>query len=397
MGGTLVEIQQRFLRDYVMQSALIIVVFWVAATLMVYIYVGYPILAQLLAKVVNRSVKRSAIQPRITIVVTAYNEEKSIQAKLDNLMALEYRTDLLDVIVASDASSDATDAIVRTHSEGRVQLLRVEGRQGKTACQNAAVSMAQGEVVIFTDATTTIDSRALIYMVENFSDPEIGCVAGLLRYVDSNRSLTGSGGTSYWAYELSLRDAETRLGSLVGVSGCFYGVRKSAFRDISPALISDFVIALKMREVGLRTILEPRATCHEETLSESGQEMGMRVRVALRSITALVAERKMLNPWRFGVFAWQLWSHKVLRYASPVIWCALLVTSALLSHYWPYAIAFWAQIIVLATGLFGWLLHGRASGPLARPYYFLLTNAASLVALYRFLRGDRVTTWRTVR
>jgi cellulose synthase/poly-beta-1,6-N-acetylglucosamine synthase-like glycosyltransferase len=246
-----------------------IIAFWVCVFLMVYVYVGYPVLARLLGAAIDRKVKRDTIRPTVTIVVTAYNEEKGIKAKLDNLFELDYPQDKLQIIVASDASSDNTDAIVKAYGDPRVSLLRVEGREGKTACQNEAVRAAQGDIVLFTDATTEVDATTLTAMVENFADPEVGCVAGRLIYVDTQNSLTGSGGTAYWEYELSLRKAETRLGSLVGVSGCLYAVRRSAYRDISPSLISDFVIALDMREQGLRTVLEPNGICREDTLAKS--------------------------------------------------------------------------------------------------------------------------------
>jgi cellulose synthase/poly-beta-1,6-N-acetylglucosamine synthase-like glycosyltransferase len=375
-----------------------IVLFWVCAFLMVYVYVGYPILARVLGKLVEKPIQRSAIRPTVTVVVTAYNEQKGIKAKLDNLLAADYPAAQLDVIVASDASADDTDNIVRGYGDARVSLLRVEGRQGKTACQNEAVRAARGEIVVFTDATTEIDRGTLIAMVENFADPSIGCVAGRLIYVDSQASLTGSGGTAYWEYELSLRKAETQMGSLVGVSGCLYAVRKSAYRDMSPSLISDFVIALIMQEQKLRTVLEVNGICREDTLAKSKQELGMRVRVAIRSITALVSKANCLNPFRFGLFALQLWSHKTLRYLSPVIWIVLLVANLRLIHvHWIYQLALAAQLAVIIAGVAGWLWHSQKLAALAKPYYFLLTNVASMIAILRYLRGDRVTVWRTVR
>ncbi|WP_330970445.1 glycosyltransferase, partial [Lysobacter sp. A3-1-A15] len=149
--------------------------------------------------------------------------------------------DRLDIIVASDASSDATDEIVRQCTSEKVRLLRVEGRQGKTACQNAAANAASGDVLVFTDATTTLGSDALQAIALRFRDPEVGCVAGRLTYISRQDDATGKGGTSYWGYETALRVAESSLGSLIGVSGCLYGVRRSAYRDIRPDLISDFV------------------------------------------------------------------------------------------------------------------------------------------------------------
>jgi cellulose synthase/poly-beta-1,6-N-acetylglucosamine synthase-like glycosyltransferase len=371
--------------------------FWICAFLMVYVYVGYPVLARVLGRLLDRQVARAAVRPTVTVVVTAYNEQKGIKDKLDNLVALDYPAELLDIIVASDASSDDTDSIVRAYGDPRVSLLRVEGRQGKTECQNQAVRAARGEVVLFTDATTEIDRGTLVAMVENFADPQVGCVAGRLVYVDRESSLTGSGGTAYWEYELSLRIAETQLGSLVGVSGCLYAVRRSAYREMSPSLISDFVIALVMQEQRLRTVLEVNGICREETLAKSRQELGMRVRVAIRSITALVAKASLLNPFRYGLFAWQLWSHKALRYLSPVIWVLLLVANLSLLDQLLYQAALGAQLLVIGAGVAGWLLHSRQLAALAKPYYFLLTNVASMLALLRYLRGDRVTVWRTVR
>jgi cellulose synthase/poly-beta-1,6-N-acetylglucosamine synthase-like glycosyltransferase len=331
------------------------------------------------------------------VIVTAYNEEKSIRAKLDNLMALDYPRELMNVLVVSDASSDATDDIVKRYQNPRVELMRVEGRLGKTACQNLAMGRAEGEVVIFTDATTDIDPGAIKAIVENFNDPEIGCVSGRPMYFNRRESLTGRAGSSYWEYELGLRLVESRLGSQVGATGCLYAVRKSAYRDIDPGLISDFVIALVMRGQQLRTVLEPAAICREETLENPGRELSMRVRVALRSITALFVERRFLNPFVYGLFAWQLWSHKALRYASPLIWLALLVSSASLSSHWFYASALLAQLLLLGAGAVAWLMHGREPGYLIKPYYFLLTNIASLIAISRFLRGDRIAVWKTVR
>jgi len=376
---------------------LAIAAFWVSASLMIYIYVGYPLLARVAARFSARDVAKGKIHPTVTVVVTVYNEAKGIAAKLENLLALEYPRELLQVLVASDASSDQTDDIVRSYATRGVSLLRVEGRVGKTACQNAAVVAASGEIIVFTDATTQIDRTSINEMVGCFADPSVGCVAGRLIYVDAHESATGSGGTAYWEYELSLRQAESRIGSLVGVSGCLYAVRKSAYRPISPDLISDFVIATVMRRQGLRTVLEIRGICREETLTKARQELSMRVRVAIRSITALVRERDVLNPLRHGAFAWQLWSHKVLRYASPLIWAGLLVASFALSANLFYRLALAAQLLLIAAGVIGWLTHARGAMVLVKPYYFLLTNVASLMALARYLRGERVVIWKTVR
>jgi cellulose synthase/poly-beta-1,6-N-acetylglucosamine synthase-like glycosyltransferase len=373
--------------------------FWVSACVIVYVYAGYPYIVRVLAHFKGKSVDRAPIRPTITIVIAAYNEERGIRAKLDNVTSLEYAPGLFDVVVISDASSDGTDAIVSSYDPSRVRLVRVEGRRGKTACQNIAVQSATGDIVLFTDATTRIEARALIALASNFADPTVGCAAGLLVYEAAGTNLTGQGGAAYWSYELRLRRAESALGSLVGVSGCLYAVRRAAYRPIAPELISDFVIAMRLREQGLRTVLEPEAVCFEDSLEQTSQELAMRVRVAIRSIHALVAERRLLNPIRYGYYAWQLWSHKALRYCAPFFWLVALGTSLALAADPLYLGLFALQVLLIAAGIAGFLLKSRAkrAGMLTKPYYFLLTNVASLVAILCYLKGVRVVTWKPIR
>ena len=374
--------------------------FWVSVAVLGYIYVGYPLIVRALAKVLGRPVRRDGnLRPTITVIISAYNEHRSIRAKIDNVRSLDYPQELLDVIVVSDASSDGTDDIVRTCGLDRVRLVRVEGRRGKTACQNVGVEHATGAVVVFTDATTLLDSTALTAMVGNFADPEVGCVAGLLVYQGKGENLTAVGGVSYWGYEVALRSAESHLGTLIGVSGCLYAVRKSAYRPIAANLISDFVVAMRMREQRLRTVLEARAVCFEETLDRSKQELSMRVRVAVRSIAALVGERRFLNIFADPAFAWQLWSHKLLRYASPYWMLLMLVSSAMLADSLIYRLALIAQLALIGAGIAGFVLQlsARKVGLLNKPYYFLLTNVASVIATLRYLMGERMVTWSPIR
>lgn len=376
-------------------------VFWTCCGFLGYVYVIYPLLVRLLAARVGTAVGRSDRLPSITIIVTAYNEEASIRAKLSNLMSLNYPADLVDIIVASDASSDSTETIAASYEPSRVRVLRIEGRVGKTACQNRAAAAASGEILVFTDATTRLQSDALRRLVENFCDPDVGCVGGTLLYVSDVDNVTGRGGEMYWSYELRLRAAESLLGSLIGVSGCLYAVRRRAYRPIDPALISDFVIAMKMQDQELRTVLAPHAICFEETLEHGSLELSMRTRVVIRSLNALTRERRYLNPFKYGRFAWQLWSHKVLRYASPLFWLGALISNVALAlpAESPYVLPLAIQGALLLAGGIGFLLQGsrRELGVFGQPYYFLLTNIAALVATLRYLRGDRMVTWTPIR
>ena len=375
------------------------VLLWGSIAVLAYIYAGYPLLVLTLGRLFPRRVLQGPALPTVTAIVAAYNEGQHIASKLHNILTLDYPPDCLDVIVASDASSDETDRIVGEFSATNVHLLRVDGRQGKTACQNAAAAAAKGEVLLFTDATTALDDKSLRAIVRNFQDSQVGCVAGRLVYVTQGDDATGRGGTSYWGYETALRMAESALGSLIGVSGCLYAVRRSAYRPISPELISDFVIAMDMREQGLRTVLEPAAVCIEETLDRADRELSMRIRVGLRSLSALATRRRFLNPLHYGLFAWQLGSHKLLRYLSPLFVLLALMTNIALALQGRYELLMSLQAAALGAGTIGFLPGRlfRHSRLMAQPYYFLLTNVASAISLVRFLRGERVVTWTPLR
>ncbi len=374
-------------------------VFWMSCALLASVYVGYPLVMKRLAARGRGAPLRPTEIPKVSIIITAYNEERGIGAKIENILASHFPLDRAEIIVASDASTDATDEIVRSYRDRRVSLLRIEGRQGKTACQNAAAAMATGDILIFTDATTHVHADALRNLAAGLADPDVGCVAGRLVYQSRMQSATGQGNEAYWDYEIRLRMAESALGSLTGVSGCLYAVRRSAYRPIDPRLISDFVISMRMREQGLRTVLAPDALCFEETLDRSKHELSMRVRVAIRSINALAHERKFLNPFEFGLFAWQLWLHKVLRYASPFLWLAALASNVVLAAQGRmYAVLLVAQVAVIVLGAVGFALQPRHNlGILWRPYYLLLTNIAAFIAALRYLRGERMVTWKPIR
>jgi cellulose synthase/poly-beta-1,6-N-acetylglucosamine synthase-like glycosyltransferase len=370
--------------------------FWVCVGLVVYTYAGYPLLIRAVAAVRPRPVEKADITPPVTVIVAAYNEEQSIAAKLETLLAQDYPKEALEILVASDGSTDRTDAIVTEHAERGVRLLHVAGRKGKTAAQNEAMKAVNGEVVVFTDATTEFAPDAVRRIVRPFADPRVGCVGGELTYVSKGGTGVGQGGTSYWGYERSLKRTESAAGSLIGVSGCFYAVRKAVYKDIPPHLISDFVIALNTHEAGLRTVYEDEARCWEETLEQAGREFSMRIRVALRSYGALWEKRHLLNPFRHGLFAVQLLSHKVLRYAVSLFLVGILASSVALAREPFYALALAGQVVFYGAAVAGHL-KGKRGGLLAKPHYFLLANLAALVALFKFLKGERMVVWQPIR
>ncbi|HSK72406.1 MAG TPA: glycosyltransferase, partial [Pyrinomonadaceae bacterium] len=293
-----------------------------------------------------------------------------------------------------------TDEIAREFSEKGVKLFRQEGRRGKTYTQNKAVEKAAGEIILFSDATTMYQKEVLREMLPNFADQTIGCVAGKLIYVDDSKSSVGKGAKSYWSYETFLKESESRACSLIGASGCLYAVRKSAYQPMYAEACSDFLICTIVFRQGLRSVYEPKAVCVEETNRQSGKEMQMRVRVISQTFTDLWRNREMLNPFRSGFYAVELFSHKVLRYAVPLFLLLLFVSSAVLSiSSLLFAIFLSLQAAFYAAALLGWILEknfGRI-GILTIPLYFVLANAASVIAFFKVLRGEKFARWEPIR
>ena len=375
-------------------------IFLTSAAALLYVYVGYPLLVYLVSRIRPLAVEKSAFEPAVTVLITAYNEERDIRAKLENTLRIDYPKDKLEILVASDCSSDNTDEIVKEFAAQGVKLHRQTERLGKTMAQNAAVERAVGEIILFSDATTDYEPDVLTRMLPNFADESVGCVAGRLIYTDDSRSSVGKGARSYWSYETSLKRSESRACSLIGASGCLYAIRRSAYRPMYAEACSDFLICTVIYEQGLRSIYEPDAVCTEETNRQADKELTMRVRVIAQTFTDLWRNRRMLNPLRSGFYAVQLISHKVLRYAVPVFLILIFASSFILA----FSSVFFAAALVLQTLFYaiaaaGWFLErrGKNAGVFSIPLYFALANLASLIAFYRFARGQTYASWEPIR
>jgi cellulose synthase/poly-beta-1,6-N-acetylglucosamine synthase-like glycosyltransferase len=376
------------------------VVFWVSAAALLYTYAGYPLLVWIYSRLRPKRVRRNDIEPTVSFVITAYNEEKDLARKLKNTLALDYPKEKLEIIVSSDGSTDRTDEIVREFTGQGVKLLRVEGRLGKTVAQNRAVEIAAGEIVLFSDATTIYKTDVLRRVVRNFADESVGCVAGKLIYVDPNDSSVGDGARSYWNYETFIKQAESLACSLIGVSGCLYAARRKNYVPMYAEACSDFLIATKIREQNLRTVYEPEAVAVEETNNRTDKELKMRVRVIAQTFTDLWRHRRMLNPFRAGFYAVELFSHKVLRYAVPLFLLLLYFSNLVLAFHSPFFDFFLLfQLLFYVLAAAGWLLDraGISFKLLSLPLYFVLANVAVVIAFYKFLRGERFAAWQPIR
>jgi len=376
------------------------IILWLSASALFYTYAGYPLLLALVSALRPRKVFRGEFEPTVSVIITAYNEERDLKEKLENTLALDYPRELTEIIVASDCSSDRTDVIAREFAGRGVKLYRQSERLGKTAAQNAAVEQAHGEIILFSDATSMYQADAVRAIMPSFADDTVGCVAGRLEYLDASDSRVGRGARSYWSYETFLKTHESRVGSLIGASGCLYAVRRSAYVPLYHEACSDFIIATKMVEQGLRAIYEPNAVCTEETNRQSDSELKMRVRIIAQTFTDLWRHRSLLNPLRSGFYGVQLISHKVMRYLVPFFLMGLFICSGLLAPISLfYRLIFAAQIACYACPALAWVLDGVGIRIrlLAFPQYFMLANLASLIGCYKFLRGQRYASWEPIR
>lgn len=377
-----------------------IIIFWLGLAGIMYTYAGYPLLVFLLSRLRPKPWKRADYSPQVSLIIAARNEENAIEMKLKNTLDIDYPAEKLEIIVASDFSVDRTDEIVRSFEDLGVKLVRADRRVGKTEVQNLAVQHAVGTIYVFSDATTNYKPDVLRQMLRNFADKNVGCVAGRLVYEDRNGSSVSRGASNYWSYETFLKENESLASSLIGVSGCLYAVRRSAYQPMYPEACSDFLIATVIFRQGLRTVFETSAVCFEETNARSDQELKMRVRIVTQTLSDIWRNRDMLNPFKFGVFSLALFSHKIMRYANPLLLTAVYATSGSLAYGSNFfAVVFSVQTVFWAIATFGLLLVRNESDfrLFSFPAYFALGNLASLLGLLQFLKGETYSFWEPMR
>ena len=376
------------------------IVFWSTVFMIFYTYFGYPLLIMLVSLFVNNKVNRNDFEPEVTFLITAYNEEKDIKGKLKNTLELDYPRSKLEIIVASDASSDNTDAIVREFAAQGVKLLRVEGRLGKTEVQNQAVKTAKGQIIVFSDATTRYEKSAVRKLVRNYFDEKVGAVSGRYKYYDPNNSSVGAGTVAFWDYENFIKMKQTQIMTITGCCGCIYSVRKEAYAPLPRDIISDLVEPLKVLEKGYRIVFEPEAIAYETTCQSSNEEFKMRVRVISRGMSGMLYMKRLFNPFKYGFVSFQLISHKILRWMIFFFLIVLFAVSAFSFNKGTfYKISFVLQALFYLLALAGFLTDSlpRKIKIFSFPLYFCVVNIASVLAFFRTLTKKKDITWQTVR
>ena len=364
----------------------------------VYAYLVYPAILWFVAAVRPKSPTTTAAPawPGVTVTVPVYNAVSTIRATLERLIAIDYPRDRLQLLVLSDASTDGTDDVVREFAAQGVELVRAEQRRGKTAAENAAVSLASGEIIVNVDATVLIPPTSLKRLVSAFSDPTVGVASGRDVSVDAVGSGTAGAEGGYTGYEMWVRDLETRTGSIVGASGCFFGVRRNVHADALPPELSwDFASALVARKLGYRSVSIPQAVCIVPRTPAIRTELRRKSRTMARGLSTLFHFRELMNPFRYGGFALKLISHKLLRWLPYLLMPPAILALGVLALYSRVAtVALGGAMLGVASGLWAIWYRGAATWkPLALAGFAVAVFNAGFLAWIDALRGRRNITW----
>jgi len=329
----------------------------------------------------------------VTLIITAYNEEKRIREKLENTLSLEYPREMLQILVTSDGSTDATNSIVEAYAEKGVELLPVTTRGGKENAQKEAVQVARGEILVFSDVATQLHPDGLTQIVANFTDPAVGCVSSVDRVLDKDGRPGGEG--AYVRYEMWLRGLECQVCSLVGLSGSFFAARSEVCMDFSADMQSDFRTLLNSMRLGLRGVSDPSAVGYYLDVADGRREFDRKVRTVLRGLTVFFRNLEFLNPLRYGFFSYQYFCHKLLRWLVPLFLLFAFASNLVLAPDSPrYSALLVGQVCFYATAI--WVLRRSLPPPhalLKIPAYFVAVNAAIVLAWWCYFRGQRLVMW----
>lgn len=372
-----------------------IVVFWILGLLCLYSYFLYPSFLKLIPA--RRSVEPTPTRPEslpaMTLIITAHNEAARIQAKLENTLTIDYPMDLLEVIVASDCSSDETDNIVLSFAGQGVRLVRADARKGKEYAQLCAIREARGDILVFSDVATRIEPEALQRLAGRFEDPEIGAISSEDRFVSQDGGVVGEG--AYVKYEMWLRRLESSRAGLVGLSGSFFAARREVCAEWDIAVPSDFNTALNCAKQGLVAITCPDVVGIYQDVKDPALEYRRKTRTVIRGIAAIARHPEVLNPFRMGLFAFQVWGHKLMRWGVPWFMLGFLVaTLALVDKHWVFGVALSAQALFYGVVMMGYLFSRLQSLSIVKiPFFFVQVNIAIAHATLQFLTGKRITVW----
>lgn len=381
----------------------ILIIFWVSFGIVFYTYIGYGILLRLVLLIKERVVCRRELElpsdlPRVTLFITAWNEQDVVEAKMENCKSLNYPTQLLDILWVTDGSTDKTNDLLSNYD---VKVYFEPARHGKCAAMNRGMGYVSDPITIFTDANTMLNRDAIIEIVRQFSDPRCGCVAGEKRVLSNSKDGAAAGGEgAYWRYESKLKEWDSRLNSCVGAAGELFAVRTNLFKHLPPdTLLDDFVISLKIAMKGYRIAYAPTAYAQESASADMLSEQKRKVRISAGGLQAIWRLKPLLNPFKYGLFSIQYISHRVLRWTiTPILFFALLPSNIAITMIGApdfYTILLILQIAFYLLAVLGWALQNRniKNKFLFIPYYLIFMNFSVFKGVVYLAKHKGKGTW----
>ncbi|HVM92308.1 MAG TPA: glycosyltransferase [Terriglobales bacterium] len=368
------------------------------ATVVAYTWVGYPALLWFMNSL--RGSRKTPVlvknSPFVSIVIAVHNEQATIADKLRNCIDLTYPHDQLEIVVASDGSTDRTSEIVHEFAarDARIRWIESDSRVGKSGAQNLASTAAKGDLLLFTDASTTLPPSSLKKMLDNFADPKVGLVTATV-FFGHPQDAVEQGQGFYWRYELLLRNAESDLGILATGSGQALLVRRELFRPLPSCYGDDCIMPLDVRLQGYRVVQDREAIVFDTMPHSIEGELRARIRMTARNWAGTLARPALLNPLRFPLTSLGLVSHKLLRWLTPFFLSAMLIASALLALQGGASILLWTQLAFYASAIVGWQLATKKKPAYVFGYSFsfCLANVGFLLGIVKALRNQKIVAY----
>jgi len=361
-------------------------------------FIGYPISLFVLGLFIkNKNSIDPSLQPSVSVIIPAHNEDSVIEKKLENLIQLNYRRELLEIIIASDNSTDNTNSIVsafiQKHPEFKISLYKVMNRKGKTNAQNEAVEKATGEIIVFSDANAILDKDAVINLASSFTSDDIVYVAGRLKYVNSLENPTSSAESAYWNYDLFMRKAESDIHSITAGNGAIYAIRKKDYFNFDPIYCHDSVMPIHAALRNKKAVYNPMALAFEKAGETTEDEFKRKVRMARYILTSIFGNMSIYNPFKTGWFSYFYFSHRALRYSLFILHFSAFMTNALLfSVNRFYALLFALQFLFYLLAFLKYLFNSK-NKIVFYPYYYTISLLAQLKGAINQIQGKSKPFW----
>ncbi len=383
-------------------------VYWISLFLIFYAFVGYGLLLFVLVKLKRMVIGKPALPktnnlPSCTLIVAAYNEEAFIEQKIRNTLELIYPKDKLHLIFVTDGSTDQTANIVSKHPE--IIHLHKDARMGKMAAVHRAIEQTTTDVIVFTDANTFLNNKALINICRHYADSNVGAVAGEKRVNITQTADATAGEGFYWKYESKLKQWDSELHSVIGAAGELFSIRKNLYQPVPPnAIIDDFMISMRIVEKGYKIVYEPEAYATETGSETIKEELKRKIRIAAGGIQSIIWLRSLLNPFKTPVLSFQYISHRVLRWTIiPFLMALVLLLNIAIvikgNNGLIYQLLLMAQFVFYILSLSGWLMMAREIKVkiFFIPYYFTMMNYAVVLGIVRYAKGKQSAIWEKSR